>query len=51
MLLPRETVGLITKRLCHYTLWMTAKDNLQAMKLYDSVAIQTKWVTYDATID
>ena len=31
--------------------WITAHDNRQAMKLYDSVAIKTLWVTYDARID
>jgi ribosomal protein S18 acetylase RimI-like enzyme len=31
--------------------WMTAHDNKQAMKLYDSVATKTTWVTYDAKIE
>ena len=30
--------------------WITASDNAQAMKLYDSVANKTAWVTYDALI-
>jgi len=30
--------------------WITACDNEQAMKLYDSVANKTTWVTYDALI-
>jgi len=31
--------------------WVTAHDNKQAMKLYDSVANKTTWVIYDATIE
>ncbi len=31
--------------------WVTAPDNKQAMKLYDSVANQTAWVIYDAIIE
>ena len=31
--------------------WITAHDNRQAMKLYDSVANKTLWVTYDARIE
>lgn len=28
--------------------WITADDNIQARKLYDSVAKSTNWITYDA---
>ena len=31
--------------------WITAQDNIQAMRLYDSVATKTTWVTYDAKIE
>lgn len=31
--------------------WITAEDNIQAMRLYDSVATKTTWVTYDAKIE
>lgn len=30
--------------------WITAKDNDRARALYDKVAEQTGWITYDATI-
>lgn len=31
--------------------WITASDNKQAIRLYDSVANKTIWVTYDAKIE
>lgn len=31
--------------------WITATDNIQAMKLYDSVAAKTTWVTYKAIVE
>lgn len=27
--------------------WITAEDNARARRLYDRIATQTKWVTYD----
>lgn len=31
--------------------WITAEDNTTARRLYDAVATQTPWVTYDVTAD
>ncbi|WP_133128527.1 GNAT family N-acetyltransferase [Legionella nagasakiensis] len=29
--------------------WITANDNHEAMKVYDKLAVKTKWITYDMT--
>lgn len=31
--------------------WITAKDNIKAINVYDKLASQTKWATYDLGID
>ncbi|MGJ7538922.1 hypothetical protein [Brevibacterium luteolum] len=40
--LPKRAQG------CSVVRWITAADNSTARSLYDQLAVQTNWVTYDA---